>query len=228
MAYVLDVANRVPSCPARARDVSRRWAGVRPLISRPVKGTSTRRAPPGPHAAPRLDRHRRRQADHLPADGRADGRPGGPALEGRSEGVPHRPRAPARALRRRLSGVLPPPVTREAVDHYCQQEWAARRRHAAAAKSWHYYHPEARRSPARLPPGWAAARLGRCRARRRSPASAARQARPPNRDPVAENRIHAAVRGNGRPLCVTFLAARHPTLGKQDAGRKNRSGNHRQ
>lgn len=59
-----------------------------------------------------------------------------------------------------FSGVLPPPVTREAVDHYCQQEWARHLDDVMLRRtSWHYYHPEAAEI-ARQVAAWMGQRLG--------------------------------------------------------------------
>ena len=124
---------RLPAGPNRAqRDVLSTWAGLRPLIADGRVGLMERAAlrhfppPRDPHAAARLVRRGRRQADHLPPD-----RPAG----GRSDRRPLRPAdvQPCRTADEPLldpaeaaaggSGVLPPPFGRDVVRRL-RKEWA--------------------------------------------------------------------------------------------------------
>jgi glycerol-3-phosphate dehydrogenase len=149
VAYVLDVANRAfPPARLEPRDALAHWAGVRPLIS---KGTVKKGTPSNtsrnhqvrmPHAGwidvagGKLTTYRlmaEQTVDlvgrHLKADLEECRTAREPLLE---------PSAAA------FSGVLPPPVTREAVEHYCQHEWARHLDDVMLRRtSWHYYHQNA-------------------------------------------------------------------------------------
>ena len=58
------------------------------------------------------------------------------------------------------SGVLPPPVRADLVEHYCRREWAVHLDDVMIRRtSWHYYHPDAA-NIARETAGWMASALG--------------------------------------------------------------------
>ena len=58
------------------------------------------------------------------------------------------------------SGILPPPVRADLVEHYCRREWAVHLDDVMIRRtSWHYYHADAAKI-AREVAGWMAAALG--------------------------------------------------------------------
>jgi len=148
VAYILDVTNRTfpPAC-LQPSDVLSHWAGVRPLIA---SGTEKKGSPSNTSrnhqirmslpgwidvaggklttyrlmAEQTVDRIEKLLSLSLPKCRTAQE----PLLD------------PAATT---FSGVLPPPVTLEAVKHYCTDEWA---RHLddvmLRRSSWHYYHPQ--------------------------------------------------------------------------------------
>jgi glycerol-3-phosphate dehydrogenase len=120
--YILGVVNRsFPGAALEAADVRSTWAGLRPLvanwrgnpsdISRNHKITQTE---PGwwDVTGGKLTTYRLMAEQAV--DPLAGGRPCRTAETPLVEGLPVEG----------ISGVLPPPVTREAVVHYCRQEWA--------------------------------------------------------------------------------------------------------
>jgi glycerol-3-phosphate dehydrogenase len=147
VAYVLDVVNRAfPPARLQRDDVLSWWAGVRPLIAsgRTRKGapsnTSRNHQIRMPHpgwidvaggklttyrlmARQTVDRAGKYLKMNLPACRTADE----PLLPAGTEAA--------------VSGVLPPPVSVDAVRHYCQQEWAVHLDDVMLRRtSWHYYH----------------------------------------------------------------------------------------
>lgn len=149
IAYVLEVTNRTfPPAQLQASDVISHWAGIRPLISsgREKEGSPSntsrnhqiRMPQPGwiDVAGGKLTTYRLmaeqtvdRVARHLKAKLPACRTAKEPLLE------------PADAT---FSGVLPPPVTREAVEHYCSHEWAVHLDDVMLRRSsWHYYRKDA-------------------------------------------------------------------------------------
>ena len=166
--YVLDVVNRAfPGARLEPHDVVSNWAGVRPLIApvRVQKGTPS-------------DTSRTHQI-HMPEPGWIDVA-GGKLTTYRLMAEQtvdrigeHLKRSlpPCRTADEPLidaaeaagtSGVLPPPVSREAVEHYCTREWA---RHVddvmLRRTSWRHYHPAAEADAiARQVAGWMAEILG--------------------------------------------------------------------
>lgn len=149
VAYVLDVTNRTfPPARLQPSDVVSHWAGVRPLIAtgREKEGSPSntsrqhriRMPEPGwiDVAGGKLTTYRLMAEQTVDLIGRhlkanlPKCRTGNePLLE------------PAAAA---FSGVLPPPVTREAVEHYCSREWAVHLEDVMLRRtSWHYYHKEA-------------------------------------------------------------------------------------
>lgn len=144
--YVLDVTNRVfpPAC-LKPADVHAHWAGVRPLIASgsAEKGTPSntsrnhqiRMPRPGwiDVAGGKLTTYRlmaeqtidrvQRYLGHKPARCRTAQEP---LVE------PHEVDG--------VSGVIPPAVSREAVEHYCADEWAVHLDDVMLRRtSWHYY-----------------------------------------------------------------------------------------
>ncbi len=118
--------------------------------------------PRDPDERARLVGHRRRKTDHLPADGRADGGPGGGALgpeDAARAGRPQEPLLDSAEVGER-SGIAPPAVEQAAVEHYCRHEWAAHLQDVMIRRtSWHHYWPEAPQMAERVA-GWMAASLG--------------------------------------------------------------------
>lgn len=145
VAYVLEIANRVfPSAHLQPSDMISHWAGVRPLIApREVKkGTPSntsrnhqiRMPTPGwiDVTGGKLTTYRLMAEQtvnlvgkHLKAKLAACRTHKEPILE------------PADAA---FSNVLPPTVSREAVEHYCRHEWAAHLDDVMLRRTcWHYY-----------------------------------------------------------------------------------------
>ena len=149
VAYVLDVTNRVfPPARLEASDVLSHWAGVRPLIAsgREKEGSPSntsrqhqiRMPEPGwiDVAGGKLTTYR------LMAEQTVDriGRHLGAKLPKCRTGEEPLLESAASAF----SSVLPPAVTREAVEHYCEREWAIHLDDVMLRRtSWHYYHEDA-------------------------------------------------------------------------------------
>ena len=150
VAYVLRVTNSAfPQAKLTPADVISYWAGVRPLISKSevAQGTPS-------------DTSRNHQI-RMPEPGWIDVA-GGKLTTYRLMAEQTVDRV-ARALRRELpacqtaveplvaesqaanlSHVIPPAVTREAVEHYCTHEWALHLTDVMLRRtSWHYYHRHA-------------------------------------------------------------------------------------
>jgi glycerol-3-phosphate dehydrogenase len=160
VAYILEIVNdRFPAARLTAADVIRAWAGVRPLIASKRGGPSDiSRAHqilmPEPGwfdvAGGKLTTYRliaQQVVDRIVAglDQRMD--PCRTAVE------PLLPAGPGPAA----SGVLPPPVNAELVEHYCRDEWAVHLADVMIRRtSWHYYFADAE-SIARKVAAWMAA-----------------------------------------------------------------------
>lgn len=148
VAYVLDVANRAfPTARLQPSDMIAHWAGVRPLIApREVKkGTPSntsrnhqiRMPEPGwiDVAGGKLTTYRLMAEQTVDCIVKHLKSRLAPCRTGQEPLL-----APSEAA---FSGVLPPPVTREAVEHYCQREWAAHLDDVMLRRtSWHYYHQD--------------------------------------------------------------------------------------
>lgn len=165
VAYVLDVVNRAfPPARLEPTDVLAHWAGVRPLIA-PKK---VRRGSPSdtsrnhqirmPHsgwidvAGGKLTTYRRMAQQTVDLVGRHLKR-ALPACRTAREPLVD----PAEAA---FSGVVPPPVAREAVEHYCRREWALRLDDVMLRRAgWHYYRKDAD-DVARQTAAWMAEILG--------------------------------------------------------------------
>ncbi len=165
IAYVLGVTNQTfPPARLEASDVIAYWAGVRPLIASGLdrKGSPSntsrqhqiRMPEPGwiDVAGGKLTTYRlmaEQTVDmvgrHLKANLPACRTGKDPLLE------------PAAAA---LSGVLPPAVTRDAVEHYCTDEWAVHLDDVMLRRTgWHYYEKDGK-SVAEQTAGWMKELLG--------------------------------------------------------------------
>jgi glycerol-3-phosphate dehydrogenase len=163
VAYILSVVNAgVPSARLAEADVISTWAGLRPLVASRRGGPSDisrshqiRMPEPGwlDVAGGKLTsyRHMAQQAvdrivSHL-------------GIRTRHLSTAHEPLLPPE-LPQAFSGILPPPVSREAVEHYCTHEWAVHLDDVMIRRtSWHYYHPNAAEIAAQAV-AWMAALLG--------------------------------------------------------------------
>ena len=165
VAYVLDVTNRTfPSAKLEENDVLSHWAGVRPLIASGLerKGSPSntsrnhqiRMPEPGwiDVAGGKLTTYRLMAEQTVDLVGRQL-RTKLPACRTAKESLLE----PAAAA---FSGVLPPPVTREAVEHYCRHEWAAHLDDVMLRRTgWHYYLKDAE-TVAEQTAGWMQELLG--------------------------------------------------------------------
>lgn len=157
--YVLEIVNRsFPPAALTAADVISSWAGLRPLIADPSgKPSDISRAheirTPAPGwwdvAGGKLTTYR------LMAEQTVDGIERvlrGGVSHSRTADEPLLPAAEVNGL----SGILPPPVSRSAVEHYCREEWAVHLDDLMIRRtSWHYYHRDAARIAEQVA-GWMA------------------------------------------------------------------------
>ncbi|NLS93939.1 MAG: glycerol-3-phosphate dehydrogenase/oxidase [Planctomycetaceae bacterium] len=149
IAYVLGVTNEMfPPAKLQPSDVIAHWAGVRPLIAsgREKEGSPSntsrnhqiRMPEPGwiDVAGGKLTTYRLMAEQTVDLVGRHL-KTKLPACRTGKEPLLE----PAAAA---FSGVLPSPVTREAVEHYCKQEWAVHLDDVMVRRSsWHYYDKDA-------------------------------------------------------------------------------------
>ena len=153
VALILDVANRFfPEAKLRDSDVRSRWAGLRPLVNsgsgRPSdisRAHQIRMSEPGwiDVAGGKLTTYRliaehtvRLVGRHLSRSSRTRGRlaPCRTADEPLLSGE----------FNEAFSGILPPDVTREAVAHFCRNEWAVHLDDVMKRRtSWHFYRSDA-------------------------------------------------------------------------------------
>jgi glycerol-3-phosphate dehydrogenase len=155
ISYILDVANRFfPRAKLTERDVISTWAGLRPLIANANGAPSDisrsheiRNPEPGwwDVAGGKLTTYRlmAEQAIDQVVE----------ALKGETlkrETVRYVPcRTAAEPLLPRsetdgVSGILPPPMTRDVVKHFCEREWAVHLDDVMIRRtSWHYYFADA-------------------------------------------------------------------------------------
>ncbi len=168
--YVLGVVNEAfPRARLEPGDLVATWAGVRPLIA------SGREREGAPSDISRSHRIR------VAAPGWIDVAGGKlttyrlmaeQAVDRLGEFLRPRPpasrtaEAPLEAAAAGLSGLLPPPVTREVVRRCCREEWAVHLDDVMLRRtSWHFYHPEQAEMAGRVAEwmapelGWDAARL---------------------------------------------------------------------
>lgn len=163
VAYILEIVNRhFPAAALTAADVIRTWAGVRPLIASGGGGPSDiSRAHqilmPEPGwfdvAGGKLTTYRRIAQQVVDRIITHQGHKVGPC---RTTVEPLLPAGPDPAS----SGILPPPISAELVEHYCRNEWAAHLDDVMVRRtSWHYYHRDAAAIAAQVA-AWMAAVLG--------------------------------------------------------------------
>jgi glycerol-3-phosphate dehydrogenase len=166
--YILNIVNRhFPDATLTAADVIRTWAGLRPLIASGRGGPSEisrthQILMPEPGwfdvAGGKLTTYRRiaeQVVDRVAARFDRGARPCSTAIE------PLLPAGPDAAS----SGILPPPVRADLVEHYCRQEWAMHLDDVMVRRtSWHNYHANAAAIAAQVAAwmaavhGWDAAR----------------------------------------------------------------------
>jgi glycerol-3-phosphate dehydrogenase len=168
IAYILNIVNaNFPAAALTPGDVVRTWAGLRPLIdTRPASGY-----PGGPS-----DISRAHQI-HMPEPGWFDVAGGklttyrriAQQVVDRIVSFQGRTAAPCRTAIEpllmpgqvgTLSGILPPPVRADLVEHYCRREWAVHLDDVMIRRtSWHYYHADAAKIASEVA-GWMAGLLG--------------------------------------------------------------------
>lgn len=146
VAYVLGIVNgHFPEARLEAADIISTWAGLRPLIAdrrgRPSDiSRSHEIKSPEPDwwdvAGGKLTTCRlmaEQTVDRVVAAAELRALPCGTA------------EAALVAGGQAFSGLVPPPFCREAVEHFCEHEWAAHLEDVMIRRtSWHYYHREAR------------------------------------------------------------------------------------
>ena len=172
IAYLLGVVNEFfPSARLSSGDIISCWAGLRPLIddghgaaSDISRAHEIRRAEPNwwDVAGGKLTTYRlmaQQTLDQIAADKRWTTPPcataGEPLL--------------SQAETRGVSGILPPPFSREAVAHYCREEWAVHLDDVMVRRtSWQHYYADARQKAAQAAEwmaellGWSDEELARC------------------------------------------------------------------
>jgi len=143
IGYVLQVTNQFfPNAKLRAADVISTWAGLRPLIANPngkpsdiSRSHDIKNPEPGwwDVAGGKLTTYRlmaEQTVDRIVREQRLQAQPCVTAKE------PLLPESETRGV----SGILPPAVTRAAVAHYCDREWAVHLDDVMLRRtSWHYY-----------------------------------------------------------------------------------------
>ena len=145
--YILDVTNHnFPSANITAADVISTWAGLRPLIG----GSSNQQGKPSdisrahqirmPQpgwidvAGGKLTTYRLMAEQTIDAVVEFTKTSSKPPSTAETPLLPDEPQP-------RFSGILPPPVSREAVEHYCRNEWAVHLYDVMVRRtSWRYYH----------------------------------------------------------------------------------------
>ena len=151
IGYILNIANWFfPKAKLTARDVISTWAGLRPLIAHPGGAPSDiSRAHqidnPEPGwwdvAGGKLTTYRlmaEETVDQIVAALKPEGLKFAPC---RTAGEPLLQRAETDGLSR----LLPPPMTRDVVKHFCEREWAIHLDDVMIRRAgWHYYLPDAR------------------------------------------------------------------------------------
>ncbi|MCX8038057.1 MAG: glycerol-3-phosphate dehydrogenase/oxidase [Candidatus Sumerlaeia bacterium] len=144
--YILDVINAAfPETRLTGSDVLSDWAGLRPLVAdsrgRPSdisRSHEIRQPHPGwfDVVGGKLTTYRLMAEQTVDRVVRHLHRPAGRCTTARQVLVPADETA-------NLSGILPPPVSRQAVAHYCRNEWAVHLDDVMVRRtSWHYYLPE--------------------------------------------------------------------------------------
>ncbi len=145
--YILGVVNGIfPAAALSESDVISAWAGLRPLIAdgegRPSdisRAHEIRSPEPGwfDVAGGKLTTYRLMAEQTVDRIGKRLGRRPG---ECRTAAEPLLPPGEPEGI----SGIVPPPVTRRAVEHYCAKEWAVHLDDVMVRRAgWHYYHRDA-------------------------------------------------------------------------------------
>ncbi len=160
--YILTVVNRnFPGLRLGPEDLKGVWAGLRPLLSSKKGGPSDisrahkiRMPHPGwiDVAGGKLTTYRLMGEEAVDHAARYIGRK-----------IPPSPTARTPLLEGKeptFTGILPPPITEEAVDYYCREEWARRLEDVLVRRtSWLYYLDDPR-DTAEKTARWMASRLG--------------------------------------------------------------------
>ncbi|MEX0938284.1 MAG: glycerol-3-phosphate dehydrogenase/oxidase [Pirellulales bacterium] len=161
--YVLDVVGRAfPGSGIEPTDVISTWAGLRPLIAqpdgRPSDISRRHQINEGEQGwwdvtGGKLTTYRLMGEQTVDQIIKRLGLPGGPSRTDREPLVPPR-------LAEGVSAIVPPPVSREVVEHYCRREWARHLDDVMIRRtSWRHYHPDHAEIAQRVA-GWMAEVLG--------------------------------------------------------------------
>ena len=156
IGYILAIANQFfPKAKLTVRDVISTWAGLRPLIADPHGAPSDisrsheiRRPEPGwwDVAGGKLTTYRlmaQQTVDQI-VEGLSEETASRPAQRFSRCRTAEEPLLP-RAQTEGVSGILPPPMTREAVKHFCEREWPVHLEDVMIRRAgWHYYFADAR------------------------------------------------------------------------------------
>jgi glycerol-3-phosphate dehydrogenase len=177
IAYVLRAVNDFfPSVALREADIVSTWAGVRPLIANPDGSPSDisrahqiRRPEPGwwDIAGGKLTTYRLMAEQAVDQIVKHLGVAAQPCRTATETLLAHEQATP-------FSGILPAPLSREAVEHYVRHEWAQRLEDVLLRRSgWQYYH-RASASTLEQIAGWMADAAGWSADQRRAEIAACR------------------------------------------------------
>ena len=147
--YVLGVANRLfPAARLKPEDVTSTWAGLRPLIADPTgrpsdisRAHDIHMTEPGwiDVAGGKLTTYRLMAEQTVDLLSELLGARTAPCTTAAEPLVPDSEDA-------RFSRVIPPEVSRDAVEHYCRREWAVYPQDVLVRRSgWQHYHDDAER-----------------------------------------------------------------------------------
>lgn len=164
--YILEITNCVfPAAKLAPADLFGAWAGVRPLIADPsgkpsdISRSHQIRSPePGwwDVAGGKLTTYRLMAEQTVDRILRASAQNGHRHARCRTADEPLLPPAEAAGV----SGITPPPCSREVVEHFCAREWAVHLEDIMVRRtSWHYYLPDPSTQAASVAE-WMAASLG--------------------------------------------------------------------
>jgi glycerol-3-phosphate dehydrogenase len=145
--YILGIINATfPAAGLCQADMVSAWAGLRPLVARGrgrpsdiPRGHKISNPRPGwwDVAGGKLTTYRLMAEQTVDRVERYLGRRVGPCQ------TAERPLLPPEQVEG-VSGILPPEVTREAVEHYCTREWAVQLEDVMVRRAgWHHYHRDA-------------------------------------------------------------------------------------
>jgi glycerol-3-phosphate dehydrogenase len=166
LRYILDIANYTfPAAKLTGDDIISSWAGLRPLIggggnesgkpSDISRAHQIRMTEPGwiDVAGGKLTTYRLMAEQTVDQVVDFTAAPATPCMTAKTALLPDEPQ-PA------FSGILPPPITREAVDHFVRNEWAVHLYDVMIRRSsWRYYHRNHLAQSARVA-AWMAQTLG--------------------------------------------------------------------